>query len=97
MHIMVKYLNLEHSIQNISFLKYRIKHFSSEKMSAQVSFFSRGLDWNITELALFQLADILSVTLQASKKIFCIGVLYDDSDQRVYSRNFLKYVLTKAP
>jgi hypothetical protein len=36
---MVNYLNLEHSVPNVFFLKYRIKHFVSDQISAQVSSF----------------------------------------------------------
>ncbi len=36
LHLMVKYLNLEHTVLNIFFLKYRIKCSASYGISAQV-------------------------------------------------------------
>ncbi len=64
LHIMVKYLNLEHSIKNVFFLKYRMKHFACDKISAQISSFPQGQEWNGSKLAFSQLAGIPSVAPQ---------------------------------
>ncbi len=37
LHTMVRHLNPKHFVQNVSFLKHRIKHFASDKIYPQVS------------------------------------------------------------
>jgi len=59
---MMKYLNLEHSVQIFFFLKYRIKCLAS----VQVTFFSNCQGCNVADLAFWQLADI---PLVASQKL----------------------------
>ncbi len=66
---MMKSLHLEYSVQNISFLNIYEKHFASDQISVQVSYFSQGQGWNIAELAFSQLTDILSAAPQWYKLV----------------------------
>jgi hypothetical protein len=59
--IMMKYHNIEHSIQKVFFLKYGIKGFASDEISMQVSSSLQGQGWNFAVLALSKLTDIPSV------------------------------------
>jgi hypothetical protein len=61
---MMKYLNLEYSVQDVSSSAYIEKWFVSDKISSQVSFFSRGPEWNIAKLNFSQVPDIPSVAPQ---------------------------------
>ncbi len=65
LHKIMKSLNLEHSVQKHFFFNIYIwRHFASDEISVQVSSFSESQGRNVAELALSQLADILSVALQ---------------------------------
>ncbi len=76
MHIMVKYLNLVHSVLNIFFFQCRIKCFSSDKISAQVSFFYQGWEmkhWaGILTACRYSISHTTRVTYDLSKISWCI-------------------------
>ncbi len=77
LHKMMKSFNLEHSVQK-RFFSNIDENILRDKISAQVSHFSRGQRWNIAELAFTQLADILSVVphfLSAKSKNYFLTLI----------------------